>query len=204
MGLRSRLGSPLSQQLAAVVNEAILLAPSASVATSLSSAMLLRLGLTEVGEAPSPSEEKTAVAEDRSDVGGIEASDAGLRSSLSELESLCTLMDAESSFLVEGMSASKLPEAGEGRLSGEAGSVGGIHEEEMVAARQVSDEETTSSRCGLDADLLLNKVYVTVAMAGPDVWSEPTFLTRCIFSPSSNSCWYSISIHIQAVSQFGI
>ncbi len=203
MGLRSRLGSPLSQQLAAVVNEAILLAPSASAATSLSSAMLLRLGITEVGEAPSPSEEETA--EDRGD-GGVEASDAGLRSSLSELESLCTLMDAESSFLAVGMSASKLPETGEGRLSGESGSVGGVHEEEMVAARQVSDEETTSSRCGLDADLLLNKVYVTVAMAGPEVWSEPTFLTRCIF--------YILEVivvgtqfqstHSQAVSQCGI
>ena len=83
---------------------------------------------------------------------------------LSELDCLCTLLEVECPVWFEGKG-----EAVE--CSGGGGSrPDGTSSLPMMGR---------ASSCGLDVDVLLNKAYLTLAMAGPEVWSSPHLLCRC-------------------------
>ena len=93
---------------------------------------------------------------------GVSGDDGG--GAVVELESLCTLLEIECSI----ESNDHLGGRGVPGESYEAGTSMGPN----------IPSAASSSGCGLDNDVLLNKAFLTLALAGAGLWDSPHFLCR--------------------------
>ena len=149
--LRSALGT-LPAALVRQVDDAVLMHRDPMM-TSAAAAAAMMAGRQE------ESSERTSVGEPTD----TSSSSSGASAALSELDCLCTLLEVECPVWLEGKGEAVECSGGGGSRSDGTSSL-------PMMGR--------ASSCGLDVDVLLNKAYLTLAMAGPDVWSSPHLLCR--------------------------